>query len=159
MAEQTKSACASNQVELPRGTVAACVPADRADLTELYRAAYPHSTLADLTEDLRDESLEKWVVYRDEQDRVRVAVYICANGMLCVLARPEECTSDEIMHGFLMLAQKAQEAFAPRGLWILHSATLQPLAKRLELGGFLSKEFSMIRSLHFDNSGTPVRAN
>ena len=161
MTEQSKPAT-SNLLEPRPGTVTACLPADRADLVDLYRAAYPQATVTDLAEDLRDENLDRWVVYRDERGQARVAVYVCPNGLLCVLAKPEECTSDEIRLGLFMLLQKAQEAFAPRGAraaWICHSVTLQPLAKILEFGGFLSKEVSVIRGLHFSDSGVLQRVN
>jgi hypothetical protein len=148
--------------EFPHGTVTACTPADRAGLTDLHRASYPQATLDDLAADVRDEEAADWVTYKDEQGSILVAMHVYPNGLVYLLANTDESKAPEVRHGFLMLAQKAQEALTPRGirgLCILHSASLQPLAKSLESSGFLSKEVSIVRTLHFSESGEVMRLN
>lgn len=70
--------------EFPRGTVSACTPADRAALTDLYRAVYRHATPFDLTASIRDEETAAWSAYRDEHGRILVAALIYQDGTVWV---------------------------------------------------------------------------
>lgn len=146
--------------EIPRGTVSACTPADRAALTDFYRAVFPHATAANLAADIRDEEAAAWITYRDDQGEIRVAMLLRADGFVWLLARPEECESAEVLHGFLRLVEEARAALVPYGiqsLTVLHSVSLQPLARHLEKDGVLGKEMHILRTLHFSPSGGVMR--
>jgi hypothetical protein len=151
---------ASDAAQLPRGTVSACTPADRAALTDFYRATYPQATAADLAANIRDEEAAAWVTYRDDQDEIRVAMFLRADGVVWLFAKPEECESPEVQHGFMRLAEEARAALAPygvQGLSILYPANLEPLARTLECCGVLSKQVIVLRTLHFEAGKVALR--
>ncbi len=153
---------AGASVEFPRGTVSACTPADRAALTDLYRAVYPNAAAAEIAGDVRDDELPAWITYRDGEGEIRAAMFIRADGVALVLARPEESDAPEVKTGFLRVAKEARAAVAKYGvseLIVFHAASLEPLGRALEREGFLTKQLAIARVMHFGEHGEIIRAN
>jgi len=152
----------AEQIETPPGTVGACTPEDRAALTDLYFSVYPNATTADLMADIRDEELQAWAAYRDEQGEIRVAMFVRSDGIVWVFARPADCESSEVKRGFLMLAEHVSKVLLPSGirhLVIVHAASLGRLGDNLEREGFSSRVLNVVRVMHFTDSGEMIRAN
>jgi hypothetical protein len=162
MATLDKNANETPSSEFPRGTVGPCTPDDRAALTDLYRAVYPDATAYDLANDIKDSESAAWGAYRDSQGEIRVAMFIWTTGVVWILANPEECGSPEVRKGFLMLAKDVRRVLAQSGVTefaVVHAACLNEFGALLEREGFFSKPISLVRNMHFDDSGEAQRVN
>jgi hypothetical protein len=148
--------------EVSRGTVCVCTAEDRPALTELHRAAHPESTNSDLAADLRDAHISSWAAFKDGEGDIRVAMFVWPDGVIWVLAKPEDADSDAVKRGFLWLAREVQRELASSGvtkLTVFHAKALHRFGEILEQEGFLSKEVMVVRTMHFSESGEVQRMN
>jgi hypothetical protein len=144
------------------GTVCICTAEDRPALTELYRAAHPRSTNFDLAADLRDADISSWAAFKNGEGEIRVAMFVWPNGVIWVLAKPEDAESDAVKLGFLWLAREVWRVLASSGvteLTVFHAKALHRFGELLEREGFLSKEVMVARTMHFSESGEVQRMN
>ena len=159
MDEKSQEAMAT---EFPRGAVGPCTVADRASLVDLYRAVYPQASVSEVAASIKDDEAAAWGAYRDEGGEIRVALFIQSDGVVWLFAKPEECEMPEVKNAFLALARDARAAVARFGvssLVVLHAANLQPLGRLLEREGYLTKEKTIARVMHFGEKGEVIRAN
>jgi hypothetical protein len=54
----------------------------------LYRLAYPHCTEKNLQHDIKPEHANSWVVYKDAEGEILVAMHIRVDGLVWLLAHP-----------------------------------------------------------------------
>ena len=146
--------------EVSRGTVCVCTAEDRPALTELYRAAHPGSTDLGLAADLRDAVISSWAAFKNGEGDIRVAMFVWPDGVILVIAKPEDADDDAVKRGFLWLAREVRRELASNGvteLTVFHAKALHRFGELLEREGFLSKELLVVRTMHFTESGEVQR--
>lgn len=147
--------------ELPHGTVSACTPEDYAALADLYRAAYPDASTSDALSEVGNAGT--WTAYRDTGGEIRLAMFAWPNGLVSLLAKPQGCDGPQVVRGFLMLAQHVRASLAQQhgvcDLIVLHPASLNALACRLQREGLLGRPEAILRSMRFDDAGAVERIN
>jgi len=147
--------------EFPRGTICSCTPEDRPALANLYQASYPEATFKDFMAGLNDSEIPYWSAFKDAEGRLRVAMFAWRNGVVWVMANPDDAESEEVRRGFLRLAEDARARLASVGvtdLFVAHTATLNRFGEILEHAGFLGKPYMVMRMMHFTDSGKGQRA-
>lgn len=135
------------------GTVGVGRPEDLQEFSRLYKLSYPHATEKNLRNDIKPEQASSWAVYKNAGGSILIAMHLRMDGIVWLLADPAKSDSLEVLHGFLVLLQQAWEAYAPhgvRGLNVMYSPSLEPLAQRLEEQGLIGKKTAIIRTAFFD---------
>lgn len=136
--------------EVDFGTIALCTIDDYVPLAELYRTAYPEERWGVLSYET-----DQWMVYRDGDGQVRVAMMGCREGSVLALARPGD-DSPETKRAFVLLAKQMRRYLAPYGvtsLAIMNSPAVERLCSGLEREGFLGKGIVLVRAMRFTEAG------
>jgi hypothetical protein len=144
----------------PQGSVHAGTSEDLKELAFLYRCAYPNAADANVAADIKPNELGAWSIYRNEQSEILVAMFIRTDGVLWLLANPEQTESLEMAVGFVALIERARvvlEGYGLRGAQIIYAPTIEPLARRLEDEGLIGPKTALIRTCRFDEHGSRRR--
>ena len=140
-----------------------CTVEDRPALWELCRANDPLASTLEIGASLQGADLKVWAVYRDKNDKIRVAMYMYPDGAVHLVMKPEGMSDPEVKHGFLQLAREVHKAFKVNSngitaLAILCPKMLKPFMDMLYREGFLSREVYTLHGMHFTPAGDIDRA-
>ncbi len=152
----------SINLEVPYGAVVeVCTVDDRPDIVDLYRASNSASSLGDILFDLNDAKLPYWSAFKDREGRIRVAMLPCTDGVVYVVANPHDLGSDDLIGGFVELAQRVRARHVAHGVqkfFVAYGAGLEQFGEILERAGFVGAPL-IVRSMQFTGSGELARRN
>lgn len=142
------------------GSIHVCGVEDLKEVACLYRIVYPQATDSNVAADIKPQEAAAWISYRGEDGEILIAMYIRSDGLVWMLAKPNQSDSLLMAEGFRALLGEARavlERHGIRGIELLYAPSIDPLARRLEAEGLVGPAVAVVRTCLFEGHGVKPR--